>query len=343
MKLDPRRVEAFLREPGGTRVVLLHGSDAGLIRERATLLTRLVAGSVDDPFRVVDLPRDRAGDLGSEMAASSLTGGRRVIRLRDATDQATEPVKRLLLAPGPGFAVIEAGELPARSKLRTLLEGVPDAVTIACYPADGRSRADAIRALLEENDISAEPDALTWLGANLGGDRALMRREIEKLAIAIGGTGAADLAAVRESVGDLAGLSLDDALFAASSGDVVGTDRALDRAAAEGAAAVQIVRAAASHFQRLHLASLAVARGISPSDAVKASRPPIFYQRVQSFTHAVSCWPADTIARALASLGEAERLCKRSGVPADLVARNAVVGLALRGAALARGGTGRRG
>jgi len=34
VKLDARRVEAFLRDPGAVRAVLLHGEDAGLIRER---------------------------------------------------------------------------------------------------------------------------------------------------------------------------------------------------------------------------------------------------------------------------------------------------------------------
>ena len=35
MKLDARRIPAFLKDPGTCRVVLLHGEDAGLIRDRA--------------------------------------------------------------------------------------------------------------------------------------------------------------------------------------------------------------------------------------------------------------------------------------------------------------------
>ena len=38
MKLDGRRIEAFLNDPGAVRVVLLHGEDVGLIRERAARL-----------------------------------------------------------------------------------------------------------------------------------------------------------------------------------------------------------------------------------------------------------------------------------------------------------------
>src|ERR1700677_2113417 len=53
MKLAPARVDAFLRDPGPCRVVLLYGDDAGMIRERAVTLVRTVAGSLDDPFLVV--------------------------------------------------------------------------------------------------------------------------------------------------------------------------------------------------------------------------------------------------------------------------------------------------
>ncbi len=55
MKLDARSVPGFLRDPGACRVVLLFGDDAGLIRERAEALVRVVAGTLDDPFRVAEL------------------------------------------------------------------------------------------------------------------------------------------------------------------------------------------------------------------------------------------------------------------------------------------------
>ena len=58
MKLAPARIQAFLRDPGECRVVLLFGEDAGMIRDRAETLVRAVAGSLDDPFLVTELPRE---------------------------------------------------------------------------------------------------------------------------------------------------------------------------------------------------------------------------------------------------------------------------------------------
>ena len=58
MKLLPARIPAFLRDPGDCRVVLLFGEDAGMIRDRAEALVRAVAGALDDPFLVTELPRE---------------------------------------------------------------------------------------------------------------------------------------------------------------------------------------------------------------------------------------------------------------------------------------------
>ena len=104
-------------------------------------------------------------------------------------------------------------------------------------------------------------DALAWLSAQLGADRASTRAEAEKLALYVGPGGRVDLDAAMACVGDLAGLSLDDALFAATEGDVATADRALELAMAEGASPVGVLRAGLMHLQRLHRVRLAVDEG----------------------------------------------------------------------------------
>ena len=69
MRIDPRRIDAFIRDPGACRVVLLHGEDVGLIRLRAETMVRAVAGSLDDPFRVAELDRDGIASMVDEAAA----------------------------------------------------------------------------------------------------------------------------------------------------------------------------------------------------------------------------------------------------------------------------------
>ena len=81
----------------------------GMIRDRAAALVRAVAGSLDDPFLVAELERDDVGRLADEAASLALTGGRRVVRLREATrcrDRARSPA--ILKGPAPALVVLEA-------------------------------------------------------------------------------------------------------------------------------------------------------------------------------------------------------------------------------------------
>ena len=337
VKLPPARIYGFLRDPGDCRVVLLYGDDAGMIRERAEALVRAVAGSLDDPFLVTDLTRDEIRRLPDEAAGLSLIGGRRVVRVRDVTDAAADPVQVLLKTRAPALVVLEGPSLASRSKLRTALEAAADGAAIGCYPEEGRALEDTIRETLRANGAGVEPDALSWLAQQLGADRASTRAELAKLALYVGAGQRVDLDAAMTCVGDLAGLSLDDALFAATTGDVATADRALEAAVGEGAAPVQVLRAALGHLQRLHRARLAMdEQGLSAADAVKGLRPPVFYQKVGAFSRSLGLWPAATLAAAMAAMAEAERGCKRTGWPDHVLCRNAVLTLARRAAVASR-------
>jgi DNA polymerase-3 subunit delta len=337
MKLLPARVPAFLRDPGDCRVVLLYGEDAGMIRDRAEALVRAVAGSLDDPFLVTELPREEIRRLPDEAAGLSLVGGRRVVRVRDVTDAAIDAVQALLRGRAPALVVLEAPAIASRSKLRTALEAAADGAVIACYPEEGRALQETIRESLRASGAGIEPDALAWLSQQLGADRASTRSELEKLALYVGPGNRVDLDAAMSCAGDLAGLSLEDAVFAATTGDVATADRALEAAVAEGATPVHVLRIALGHLQRLHRARLAMdEQGLAAADATKAVRPPVFYQKVGAFTRSLALWPAATLTAAMAALAEAERGCKRTGWPDQALCRNAVLTLARRSAAASR-------
>jgi DNA polymerase-3 subunit delta len=334
MKLAAARVEAFLRDPGACRVVLLYGDDAGMIRDRAAALIRTVAGSLDDPFLVVELTREEIARLPDEAASLPMTGGRRVVRVREATDAAAAQIRTVLKSNAPGLVVLEGAGLATRSRLRTELEASPDGVAIGCYPEEGRTLEATIRDTLKQAGVAIEPDALSWLTGHLGADRAATRAELEKLALYAGPGGRVDLDAAMACIGDLSGLSLDDALFAATIGDVATADRALELAIAEGAAPVQVLRAGIIHLQRLQRSRMAMDEtGLSAADASKAQRPPLFYRRVAAFNRALGLWSGAAVAAAINGLVEAERGCKRTGWPDQALCRNAILVVARRAAA----------
>jgi DNA polymerase-3 subunit delta len=333
MRVDARRIDAFLRDPGNCRVVLFYGDDAGLIHSRADSITIATAGARDDPFRVAELDRDDIARLPDEAASLSMTGGRRVVRLREVADAAaTAAVQAVLNSSTPALVVIEGAGLTTRSRLRALLEASPDGAAIGCYPEDARALTETIRRLLDAANVQVDREALAWLASQLGADRASTQAEVEKLALYAGAGGTVDLPTAMICVGDLAGLQLDDALFAATEGDVPTTDRALETAVAEGASPVGVIRAAMMHLQRLHRARLAVDTGASPADATKAARPPVFFRRLGAFSRAIGLWSTPMLTAALSGLAEAERACKRTGAPDLVLCRSAVLTLARRAA-----------
>lgn len=312
MKLTRPRVAGFLANPGRVRVVLLYGGDAGLIAERAALLARAVTGAADDPFRFVTI--SRAEELPAAAVALALGGGRRVIRLAEAGEGAGDAVTAMLQGPGDALVVLEApGLSPGRSKLLRLVEAHPDGAAIACYPEEGEELSRSVRRWLAQAGVAAEDDALAWLVSRLGADRALSRAEVEKLALYVGRGGTADLAAAEAAVGDVAGLSLDDALFAATEGNAALADRALERALAAGATPVAVIRGGIAHLGRLQRKEL---------------RPPLTFRRRDSFARALKLWPAPALVRALEDFFAGEREAKRTGVPDGVLCRHLVLSLA---------------
>lgn len=331
MKLDPRRAPGFLRDPGPVRVALLHGEDEGAVREGAASLTRAVVGAADDPFRVAWLGRDEQGALVAEALAIAMTGGRRVVRVREAADALAPAVREVLDGPGDSLVVLEAGQLPARSKLRALVEASPRGAALAFYPEEGRVLRETVERTLAADRVTADREAMDWLLDHLGADRGAVRGEAEKLALYAGPGGRLALEDVRACVGEQAALDLDDALFAATAGDVAAADRSVDLALAAGLAPVGAARAMLGHLARLRLGRLGMdSAGVGAAEATRAAKPPVFFRRHPQFTRALGLWTEAGLVAAMDEARATELACKRTGAPDALLVRRLVLALARR-------------
>jgi DNA polymerase III subunit delta len=334
MKITGRSVDSFLRSVDAKVIaILLYGPDLGLVRERAERLTVAIAGDTADPFRVSEVRpqqlRDEPGLLADEAAALTFGGGRRVVRLRDASDTATSAVENLLALPAAaGVAIVEAGDLAPRSSLRRLFEGADNAAALPCYRDEPEDVGRLVVGELRQQGLTIADAALAYLVASLGSDRGVSRREIEKLISYMGdakGERRIELADVVACVGDSAALSLDDLVFAVADGDAAAVERSVTRTLQEGTNPVAILRAVARHFLRLHLLAAAPDR----DRAVAGLRPPVFFKHVPRLKEQVRGWSAAQLRRALDRLVDAELDCKRTGIPADTVCRRALLDVAL--------------
>lgn len=338
MKVQAGRADAFLaRIDPALKVLLFFGPDTGLVRERADKVVAALAGSPPDPFGYAELTM---GDLSvspsrlsDEMRTVGFGSARRVVFLRDATDAVGATVSDVLSdTVSEGLLILTAGELTARSALRKAVEGSQLGAAIGCY-GDSRAGLDAvIRSAFDEGGVSATPDALAHLQANLGGDRRMTRSELEKLALFVGKGGTVGLAEAQELVGDSAQRELSDIVLAAGDGAHYAMDRALQRAYREGASAIGILRAASGHFQRLLAARAAVDGGDSVDEAVGRLRPPVFWKEKDAFCAQVSRWGRRPLGIVLTRLIETERMCKRSGMPQEALCNRVLLEIAQAGA-----------
>lgn len=331
MKLAGKQAEAFIKAPdAAVRAVLLYGPDAGLRRERSAALLATVVADPNDPFCISEISaaqlKDDPARLADEAAALTFGGGRRFVRVRDASDKLTPLLKDFLAdSPGEAFVVVEADDLPARSTLRKLFEADKRAAALACYHDDARGLEAVVKGFFAEAGIGISREAVGFLSSQLGGDRALTRRELEKVLLFKGGGGEITLEDAEACVGDSALLSLDDVALATAGGNLAALERALGRSFKEGNAPVTLLRAVARHFQRVH--AVAGASG-SVEDAMGRLRPPVFWKTQAAFKAQAEAWRPAGLARAMDRLLEAEAACKRSGAPAELLASRVLLEIA---------------
>lgn len=328
------RADSFIAKPDPKmRAVLVYGPDTGLVRERLNALTKAVAGSVDDPFRVIEMSADTLRDdparLRDEAAAMSFGGGRRVVRVRDAGDGLAELFESFGEETiGDALVIVSASDLGPRSKLRLAFEGAEHMAALPCY-ADSADAIEAVaREMLRAAGLQIAPDALSWLVDHLGGDRELSRRELEKLILYKGGSGVVTEEDVLACVGDTAGFGVDDLVYAVGDGDQVAVQRVYGRLVHEGVSPFSVLTAVSRHLIRLHETRGRISEGRNADAAVATLRPPVFFKFKSRFTSQATRWSEKLLARGLEIVSDAELQAKSTDMPAEAVIERAFIQLA---------------
>ena len=358
MKLSANKSAGFIEKPDmGMRVFLLYGPDAGLVRERAQKLAAKCVPDVNDPFSVSEISPSSLDEnpsrLHDEMSSISMMGGRRLVRMRDAGEgSAFSAIDHLLanLPSGDSVLVLEAGELDKRSKLRNRVEDDAKAMAIPCYAEEGADLSATISSMIKAEGFTIDRDALAALCAALPPDRSGIRMEVDKLItyamnpsagpVATPSSGGAEASRqknitvehIAACITDAAGEEVDDAVWAAASGDIAKLDAMLAKLAAEGVQPIQFLRAATRHLTKIY-------EGLGKMDeehmgameAVKTMRPPIFFKREAQMQKQLRSWTLGKVMDAMCALLEAEMKCKTTGMPADRLGERALYNVARLG------------
>lgn len=329
MKIAASKVDAFVARPApGIRAILIYGPDGGTARERARILVAGVLGGEDDPFRLSELTgQEIVKDpvrLTDEATARSLTGGRRAVRVRDATDGAAAAVRLALDGPeSDTLIVMEAGDLGKSSALRKLAEQSDRMAALPCYLPEGGDIGLIARTIVREAGLALENGAEDALLSLLPPDRQLARREIEKLALYVQPETTITAQHVAACLGDASSRTMDDLVLATADGDRAGVDGAMQRLLAEGESPISLLRAAQRHFGRLYAAAGAVRSGQTADQAMAGLRPPVFFKVQPHFRSQLRRWTPERLGDVLRRLIDTEMDCKRTGMPAEILCSRA--------------------
>jgi len=292
-----------------------------------------VVEDINDPFNAVTLSTNILTEdparLNDEAGAISMMGGDRLIRIEDASDKITQLIKTYLKTPSDSALIIlEAGELSPRSSLRKLCESAKNAAAVPCYIEDERDLSRLIRETCQTAQINIDQDAVSWLAANISGDRQKARSELEKL-ITYKGTDKAPITIenVRACCGEAGALALDDLVYATAGHNTANALKTFNQLMEEGVSFVVILRSLQTHFRKLHLAKSKIEAGDAPESAMKAISPPIFFKQQPAFKNQLHRWSLPGISKILQRLTDLEAQCKQTGMPVETLCAQAVLGI----------------
>jgi DNA polymerase-3 subunit delta len=336
-------IERFLGRPDPQiRAAVIYGRDMGVVRDRGHQLAAKIAANPDDPFDVAqltdgDIDAD-GGRLEGELAAQSLMGGRRLVRLRLGSEKASldKQAAEALTRHAAGelnpdaFLLIEAGALGRDSALRKAAEKAPGAAVIPCYEDEPGDVARLVRETLARDNVSLNTDALAMFVARMPKERGVARQEIERLALFLGpGSGTTAMPAdLEQFLGVEPEASLSDAASDAFGGRLADAQAGLRRAAQEGEAGPAAVRAIGMHLGRLRRTLTLAKSGAGLQEAAKASG--VFWKQEREFLRQARAWTLEDLDRIQPEILTADRLCKTAGSPDHLIAERLALAVAGR-------------
>lgn len=338
MKADAARIAAIARAwPAEVKLVLLHGPDESASRDMAgQVATGLGAGVAVTELAGAALKADPQA-LVAAATSLSMFGDRELVRVDGLDDDGLAAVEALLDGP-PGHPVLAvAGSFRKGSKLLTLADKHPAIAACINYEASLRDAGRLLGEMAAPLGLRLDRGVPEALFESAGGDRMIMRRELEKYALY---KDASPESPQRLEADDLAALGIDSGeaelfapIAAITTGDVAEATDLIGRL--PDGTAIPLLRALERRFAQLTLLRTDVDSGQSPAAVVEGQGKAIFWKEKPTIIKALSLWTQPALASAMGDILAAERAVKATGSLADLGAHQLLLDLTRRAASAA--------
>ncbi len=283
-------------------IFLFHGTDPGLIHERARATVGRYIQDPNDAFQLVRFYGDdianQPGLLADEAATIGLFGDARAIWIEVGNKSIVDALEYQAQNPPTSCKIIlEAGNLKPTSPLRKRLDQANFAATVAC-DSDGPAEVKRlVETMLETHGLTIAPDVKEHLASILGNDRMITRSELEKLCLYALGQGSITHRHITDIMNDAASTALDEAIDTVFVGDRSRIELLSDRVYRDGADVSYIVSSALTHALRLHRMRLELDRGANLETLMV--RTGIFYARKKIVQSYIGKWSAARLQAAI--------------------------------------------
>lgn len=332
MKATASQLRQAIDAAGATvRLFLLHGPDESGARDWAARLARAMGPEAERLDIDGATLKGDPGRLAAEAASLSLFGGARHIRVSGMGEESLEAVSLLLGAERAGNPVVAiAPSVKASGKLVRLVLAAPGAMSFACYPPDGAEAGRLAAAIASEHGMRVSGACADRLFALSGGDRAILTREIEKLALYLDASperpATLDEDAIDAVGADLGEAEMSRAIEAAIEGDLPALGVELARLEEASVSPIPLLRGLVRRMMTLAALRADVDGGMSITTAIE--RHGVFFKEKASTAKALRQWAPSRLVDAIDHLRQAERAMMAAGTAGEVLAAAACLGIA---------------
>lgn len=338
MKVNFNQIRTALSgPPPDVRFFLLHGPDEAGARALAAQLGRALGADAERIDLEPGTLRNDPARLADEAASIGLFGGARFIRVEGMGEESADAVQALLDAPRAGNPVVAiAPGVKAIGRLVKTTIAAPGAMAFACYVPEGRDAEQIADGLARELGMRLGSGVAARLATAAGGDRAVMARELEKLALYL------DAAPDRpreldETALDAVGADLGDgemsaAIEAAIDGRPAELAEELARLDEAGTSPIPLLRQLVRRLMALAEMRAEIDAGAGAVAVIEKHR--VFFKDKAPTQRALRRWPSAKLAEAVARARAGERAIMASGNAGGVLASQALIGIARLGARL---------
>jgi DNA polymerase III subunit delta len=319
--------ERFIEAPPAhVFLFLVHGSDAGMVRERALRLAERRVDDRRDPFQFVEMNGDAvAADplaLLDEANTVPLFGGRRALLVETGSKAVAPAVEMLLAAPPRDCSVIlTAGALRRDAPLRKLIEGAKDGAAIECSPDSDADVNALIDRTLHEAGFAISSEARALLQAALGEDRLMSRSELQKLLLYMHGRRRIEPTDILEIVAHASKSAADSVMLDAFSGRMRAAGADFDETLAQGGDPTLLISNALRYALSLH-------RGRIGGGLMTVKRGGFFAVPDSVIESHLKLWPAPRLAALIETLRAAQGRARAHADMARVEAARALMTIA---------------